>query len=402
MKFKAWSIFAGALFAPTLAQSATSMVDVRGFGTLSGTYSDSDSLAFRRDVTQEGRAGQISLKTDSLLGLQTDIHFSDALKASVQVVAKDRINNSLDESITWANLSYDFDNAWNIRAGRIGSDLTLIGDIGNIGYAYDWVRPPADFYSGIPFYHFDGAELLYRHSLEEGHVFTKVFYGRSGSSFKHHTSESEFDLAPFSGAAIRYENGGFTYRVAYARTEIDSLRRSGTNELKQSLAANPDLPGVVQTLNQLDSKHSPIDYYTMGFEYRHMSWKWLAEASFMDTSIASVLPSVSIYSGLVKRFNNFALYGVLAHTRTTQSPYSADSQLPEYYRSIIQRGLDSSDIEQSTASIGIRWDIATNIALKGQWDRSWVTANKELLWDGKEISTDEQVNVFALSMSFIF
>ncbi len=402
VKFKVWGILIGTLLVSCLTYSSTSMVDIRGFGTLSGTYSDSDTLAFRRDLTQEGITRQVSFKPDSLLGVQTDVHFSDALKASVQVVAKDRINNSLDESITWANLSYDFDNAWNLRAGRIGSDLTLIGDIGNIGYAYDWVRPPADFYSGIPFYHFDGAELLYRHALEEGHIFTKVFYGRSGSSFKYHTSESEFDLVPFSGVAVRYESGGFTYRAAYARTEIDSLKQTGTDELIQLLTTNASLPGVVATLNQLDSKNSPIDYYATGFEYRFMSWKWLAEASFMDTDMALVLPSASVYTGLVKRFNNFALYGLLAHARTTQSPCPANSQLPEYYQTIVQHGLDSTDFEQTTASIGMRWDIATNLALKGQWDRSWVSANKDLLWDGDEISTDEQVNVFALSMSFIF
>ncbi len=147
MKFSILGMLLVGITIPSIAYSSTEMVDVRGFGTLSGAYSDSESLAFRRDMTQEGKAKQFSLKQDSLLGLQTDIYLSDALKASVQIVGKDRINNSLDESITWANVSYDFNNEWNLRAGRIGSDLTLIGDVGNIGYVYDWVRPPSDFYS---------------------------------------------------------------------------------------------------------------------------------------------------------------------------------------------------------------------------------------------------------------
>ncbi len=89
VKFKVWGILIGTLLVSCLTYSSTSMVDIRGFGTLSGTYSDSDTLAFRRDLTQEGITRQVSFKPDSLLGVQTDVHFSDALKASVQVVAKD-------------------------------------------------------------------------------------------------------------------------------------------------------------------------------------------------------------------------------------------------------------------------------------------------------------------------
>ncbi|MGP8304598.1 hypothetical protein [Vibrio sp. YIC-376] len=118
------------------------MVEFRGFGSLSAAYSDSATLGFRRDITQEGKTRELSLSQDSLIGLQTDTQFTDALKASVQIVGKDRVNNSLDEALIWAYVSYDFNNAWNVRAGRIGSDLTLIGDVGNISYAYDWVRPP--------------------------------------------------------------------------------------------------------------------------------------------------------------------------------------------------------------------------------------------------------------------
>lgn len=402
MKSKAWRAVIGALCFPSIAYSATEMVELRGFGTLGGVYSDSEALAFRRDITQEGKAREFSLSQDSLIGLQADIQFNDALKASVQIVGKDRINNSLDEAITWANFSYDFNNAWNLRIGRIGSDLTLIGDVGNIGYAYDWERPPVDFYGAIPFYHFDGAELLYRHSLSEGHLYAKIFYGRSGSSFKYKSSESDFDLVPFSGAAIRYENGGFTYRAAYARTEISSVSQSSLDSLRSLLEANSFIPGVIETLHQLDSTHSPINYYATGFEYRYMNWKWLTEVSYMDTDIALVLPSAAAYTGLVKRVNEFAFYGLLSHTRTTRSPYSASSQLPAFYRSYVQRGLDSTDFEQSTASIGVRWDIVTNIALKAQWDRSWVTANKDLLWDGDTVTSDEQVNIYSLGVSFIF
>ncbi|CAE6905668.1 Forms passive diffusion pores that allow small molecular weight hydrophilic materials across the outer membrane [Vibrio sp. B1FLJ16] len=401
MRLQLRGVLLGALMLPSVSYSSTDMVEFRGFGSLSGAYSDSDTLGFRRDITQEGKTRQFSLSQDSLIGLQTDLQLSDAFKASVQVVGKDRVNNSLDELVTWANVSYDFNNAWNIRVGRIGSDLTLIGDVGNISYAYDWVRPPVEFYGAIPFYHFDGAEVLYRRSIEYGYFSAKVFYGRSGSTYKYESGESEFELAPFSGAALQYENGGFTYRAAYAWTKLDSAHNTGL-DLRSFLEQNVDLSGMPETIAQYAIDRSPIQYYTTGFEYRNSSWKWLAEASYMYADLASILPSFSAYTGLVKRYDRVAFYGLFAHIQSTKSPESANSKLPEPYRTYMQSALDEVDIKQSTASLGMRWDVVPNIAIKGQWDHSWVAAGKSLLWDGKESVSDEQINVFTLGVSLIF
>lgn len=401
MRLQLRGVLLGALMLPSVVYSSTDMVEFRGFGSLSGAYSDSDTLGFRRDITQEGKTRQFSLSQDSLVGLQTDLQLSDAFKASVQVVGKDRVNNRLDELVTWANVSYDFNNAWNVRVGRIGSDLTLIGDVGNISYAYDWVRPPVEFYGAIPFYHFDGAEVLYRRSLKHGYVSAKVFYGRSGSTYKYESGESEFDLVPFSGAALRYENGGFTYRAAYAWTKLDSAQHTGIS-LRSILKANDYMPGAKETLAQLAIDRSAIQYLATGFEYRNASWKWLAEVSYMDVDLATILPSIAAYTGIVRRYNNFALFGLVSHVHPTHSPESANSQLPEPYRSYVGDGLNEVDFEQSTASLGMRWDVATNIAIKGQWDHSWVAAGKSLLWDGKQSVSDEQVNIFTLGVSFIF
>ncbi len=398
MKSKVWGILIAGLTVPVTAYSHMNLVEVRGFGTLSGTYSDSDSLGYRPDLTKEGKAKKLSLKTDSLLGLQTDVYFSEAFKASVQIVGKDKVNDSIEESITLASLSYDVDNHWSIRAGRIGSDLTLIGDVGNIGYAYESVRPPSDFYGAIPFYYFDGLEILQRRSLDSGHLIAKAFYGRSGNTFKYNVTEHNFDLVPFMGAAVHYENGGFSYRAAYARTEVGSVNQS---EMAQ-LETISFVPGIPETIDQVLGKHSPIDFYTTGIVYRYKSWKWFAEASYMDSDIATTLPSVSAYGALVKRFNDVALYSMLSHTQTIEPPQSANSKLPEPFYSDVQNVLNTADFKQTTASVGVRWDVASNVALKGQWDRIWVTANKDGLWDGGYTATGEQVNVFTLSMSFVF
>lgn len=403
-----WGITLGTLLSSGVGAASSDNIQLRGFGSLSASYSDSDILGFRRDMTQEGHFRQWRTDQDSILGLQSDIQITDTLKASIQAVARDRATNEPEDTIEWANLNYNPNNTWNIRLGRIGSDLTLIGDVANIGYAYEWVRPPVEFYGAIPFYYFDGVEVLHRDRLADGYLSVKIFYGRSGSTFHYASgSNSEFDLSPFTGLSLRYEKGGLTFRATYTQTELQGIDNSTSAQLitqgRELINAAPVYSDSVgETIQHIDSEGSPIRYYTSGIEYRVSNWKVLAEAAYMHTDIDLLLPSFSAYTGIVRRFSNVAVYGLFSHIHTTNSTYQVSDAVPQPYRGYTQTLFNSVDLNQSTASFGTRWDIYPNVALKGQWDHSWVAADKAQLWKSSGTTPDEQVDTFTFSVNFIF
>lgn len=355
-------------------------------------------------MTQSGHSEQLRFEQDSLLGLQADMQITDKLKTSLQVVGKDRVRNSFSESIEWANLSYDFNNTWNMRLGRIGSDLTLIGDVGNISYAYQWVRPSVEFYGFIPFYHYDGIELLYRDTLANGFFSAKLFYGSSNNTFDYGSSESEFDLLPFTGIGIRYEKGPIILRAAYAYTKTRAVENAAIRQLTDSMQPlTAFYPAIGETLQDMNRSNTPAHYYTSGFEYRFDSWTWLAEAGYLTSDSSFILPTFTAYTGLIKRIDTVSLFGLLSHAHNTKSSYQVSSDVPEPYLSYLQRIFDAAALEQDTLSLGARWDFYPNLALKGQWDHSWVSAGKTILWEtSNETTAPEQVNTFTLSLSFIF
>ncbi|KFZ37899.1 hypothetical protein HR45_08640 [Shewanella mangrovi] len=378
-------------------------VQFRGFGTLSSAYSDSDILGFRRDLTQRGKMQQWQLGTDSVLGLQADMQLSERLKATVQLVGKDRVDNGLGESVEWAYLSYEPDNHWRIRLGRVGSDLTMIGDVGNVGYAYDWVRPPVEFYGAIPFYHFDGVEVNYRSQVADGYLSTKVFFGKSDSHFVYSTSDSDFDLSPFWGAAVHFEKGGLTFKAAYLYTKLSHVGNARMGQLRDALSLYAAYPAVAETIEALKIDNA-TQYYTSGISYRLAQWTWLAEASLLDSQEHLLPKTMAAYTGVVRRFDHLSAFGLLGHIRTLSANYQVNPLVPEPLFSYSQAAFNSVDIRQSTASLGVRWDVASNTALKLQWDHSWVTEGKAMLWtvnDGTS-TPDEQVNTVTLSVSFVF
>lgn len=60
-------------------------------------------------------------------------------------------------------------------------------------------------------------------------------------------------------------------------------------------------------------------------------------------------------------------------------------------------------IDQITASIGGRWDIRYDLALKTQWDRTWVEVAGGLLWDQKlGSSEDNVVDTYSINLNYIF
>ena len=65
--------------------------------------------------------------------------------------------------------------------------------------------------------------------------------------------------------------------------------------------------------------------------------------------------------------------------------------------------LQSVPVHQHTVSLGMRWDILYNLAMKIQVDRSWVQAYGSALWDQKAPNpNDETLNTYTINLNYMF
>ncbi|WP_132286683.1 hypothetical protein [Marinobacterium mangrovicola] len=379
-------------------------IRISGFGSIALTRGGDENLGFRRNVSQEGEFDRWSFRPDSLLGVQLDADLNDRLRGTLQLVGKDRPENGLEESIEAAYLAYNIDPRWTLRVGRVGMDLLPMSEYQNIGFAYDWVRPPVDYYGLIPFSYIDGMDLRYTRPVGAGTLSAKLSAGSTKNIYESFDQHNYFKLEPFYGVSLRYELNNLALMASYARSEIQDFKNPNVDLLEDYLLSLPSFTGGSEVAERLRLDGIVTEYYSLGAEYRTGPWKATAEIAYLDSDGELFLPFLGGYAGISRRFDSVSLYGLVSQARTTKDAATLDAPLlPPPLGHYIQRALNSVQSDQKTLSLGARWDLRSNMALKMQWDRTWVEEGEAFLWGRDTEQTPKSaLDTFTLSMDFVF
>jgi len=181
------------------------------FGTLGISHTQGDDLLARRDLSQpESFNGDWSWKLDSLVGGQLNADLTDTISLVVQGVYKSRPKQSLDRTIERAFIGWQATPDLSFHAGRLGLDFYMLSDYRDVGFAYLWMRPPAEFYGPVYLQGIDGADVVFRHAVGNGSVVTRLFAGENHRDVAlDGTGVDTIDLAPTWGAVspLKTNNG---------------------------------------------------------------------------------------------------------------------------------------------------------------------------------------------------
>lgn len=85
------------------------------------------------------------LSPESLFGVQATANLGDGLLATAQLMS--RGSHDYDVTMEWAYVSYQLNEEWTLQAGKKHLPLFYYSDFYDIGYAYVWMRAPADNYT---------------------------------------------------------------------------------------------------------------------------------------------------------------------------------------------------------------------------------------------------------------
>ncbi|WP_238582373.1 hypothetical protein [Cellvibrio sp. OA-2007] len=403
----------------TIAAVAQADVEHRfsGFATLGLVTSDNPKLAFRRDISQGDGSYDDSLewRTDSLIGGQWDSSWSSNFDTTVQLVAKDRHENNLNNSVEWAFVRYRPVDGFDLRLGRLGTDIFMLSDYRQVGYAFPWVRPPHDYYTLLSLYHFDGIDLNKRLNLRQGTLNLKVFYGNSDQKFptglrSSDTTRLDFDV---SGASVVWEQNDWKLRYSYANVAIN-------NNVAQPLidaldAAVPLWPEAADWAGMTATKGRNFSYHEVGFGYDNNHWWAQAEATQLRSATAIVPQSDHAYLSIGRRFEQFSLYALGGVARPTReativtAPAGYPSPIAEQLTQLAAataRNLNGVRIHQKSLGLGVRWDFAAKMALKVQLEEFRIDRQGTNLWlrtqSGQAITENQKSQVTSVSLDVLF
>ena len=403
-----------------------SALRVNGFGTLGMVRSGTNfEGVYRRDVSQSPNRGATSAATDSRVGIQANYALNGQFELVGQLVAKERaLSNRPRDALEWAFLSYRPTADTTLRVGRTSPDLFLLSDYRNVGFAYVAARPPVDFYGVLPLGPLDGVDVTKSWISSDAAWRAKAFWGRNYDPFQRPSDVArKADLRGVYGLVLSGEYEGFLGRATLARSRVDFKSvQSQLQPLNDGLDALTGLPvpSVAAEAQSLQSRLKFSDifatYTALGVAYDRASWLVNAEA----LRTLSNAPSVELQAGYVmlgRRLGKWTVHGTLSAVRTVGSapaaPQWADSlsslasvlgpnfaSNAQFLGSAAVAAINSGRSQQSTVSLGARWDFDPRIALKLQWDRVRVAPNGGFIMSGK--SSGGVINAGTVLLDFVF
>lgn len=385
--------------------SGPSGLKLSGFGTLGYWLSNGpDDLRFRRELGQNiPRLERHHERADSRLGLQLNYQATDKLELVGQVVAREKADSRVFNSVEWAFLKYHPTEDTQLRLGRVGLDMFMLSDYRSVGYAYNWVRPPTEFYGWIPFYSVDGGDIVKAIPMGEGQLKVKAFGGETKSALPWGADSYKL-RADIVGLGVAWESDEWRLRAFHTRLKFKDGAPYG-DLIPYLQAAAPIWSSGAQYIDDLQLQGQRLTYSVLGAAWDHDGWQVSSEVAFTGAKTTFAPQGTTAYVSVGHRFDKWVPYVSFARSwdssklELTAPPISALDAVAAN----IQYAYTSTHTRQYTASGGVRWDVADRMAVKLQWDRTVVAANSTQMWGlGPVVWNGGAKHVWSATLDFTF
>lgn len=365
---------------------------VTGFLTLGYTQTDKyDDRLFRRNITQEGiRLADNGFLVDSRLGLQLSGELSDHWEVAFQGVYKHQYATEWDDYIDVAFARYRASNEWQFTLGRQPFDLFILSDHINVGYSYDFVRPPTEFYGSIPYESFDGISIS-RHwgdfdnewswDLSIGFIEEEFETDAFDENDPDDTDDPGDDITraePIYNTAINWRSGNWHVRANYAWLKFEQ-ELDDAKELEEFVEVFSPLWPDLSRIQSDFIASTVMRYASAGAVWQSGNWKIQSEISNIDADFVH-FNGIRAYFHVSHRFGDWLPYATFGYARdNSKNDYQQVSELGlpddfiflDLFKDLekeINEEVTSVRHNQRSLALGVRWDFSSRKALKMQCD----------------------------------
>ncbi len=368
-----------------------------GFGTLAATKTTTDQAVFSNIGVPNGAKESPTLKADSKLGVQGTGKLNDMFSGTVQVLSQDNGHGNFKPGIEWAFLKAQALPSLAFRVGRIGAPLFAISDFRSVNYANLWLRPPQDVYSQVPISHIDGGDAVWQTSIGSTTLTAQGFFG-TGRAI---VSGLDVHAKKMGGLNLTAEfDNGITLRAGTSQAEIYVLN----NPLAGLLAAIDHTP-YASVAASMTNAGKIAHFSGVGVSYDRNDWVGNAEYTVKTTD--GYLGNTTGWEvTLGHRWGAWTPFAMLSKCIVDDT--NVNNTIPKSVRALapLSFAVDSvvagQDTAERTASLGLRWDVMKNVALKAQADHISPDNSHGMFNSAQAGFKPSAVNVYALSADFVF
>lgn len=336
-------------------------LQLSGFGTIGLIAEDDDRFFFNRPGKQQDGPGRNHFSAgDSLLGLQASLPFSQTTDATVQMLIEENQHNDVRPRLSWAFIRHELQPALTLRAGRMRTPSFMHADSLHINFASPWVRPPVEVYSLHPFSELNGVDLLYRTRFGAFDVELQPYLGSGALRFP----DGNARLNRSAGISADLRSGKFRLRLGHGQARFELNYGDPLFALTRDYLT---ATGRGELVRQLSGDGGRVSFSSVGFQ-------WSADALQLSGELAYRRSNKLINSG-------YGWYLSAAYQLGAFTPYLTLAQQdnarpvldgPVAREPLVAAYVASRNFDQRSISVGMRWDLNVNSALKLQWSRSFV------------------------------
>jgi len=404
------------VFAAGEASSDVTGLQIHGFGSVGVAYVDApDGWNYTRSINQQSNGNSVRADVDSRIGLQLNYQPSERIELVGQIVAS-RLNDNANvgDALGMAFIAFRPDGDWTLRMGRVNLDAYSLSDHRDVGFAYEFIRPPVEFYSRTPTF-LDGADLSRVWTTSAAQWRGKIFGGRSSGG----TGDGRLRLEPLFGAMLLRDAEGLQLRVSAVHARTANV----IGFLKPLIAALegvkalpvPSVAAQADALeNSLEAKGVSIAYFGAAARYDRHDWLFSAEINRGKVADNPHSSFTTGYASVGRRFGRLTAFAVAsAAVRDADGVGPVDWATPltmfgpavalqaQAVGNFATDAVNKAAGQQTTTSVGVRCDLNSRVALKAQWDYIHTEANGGALWN-ESSSAAANSNVFGIALDFVF
>ncbi|WP_333571407.1 hypothetical protein [Sphingomonas sp.] len=417
-------------------EKAPSNFHVSGFATVGFVYNDNrDAGVITAYSDAHPSKHGLSADLDSVVGLQAVWRPLPGTSLTAQGVARP-YGDSVRVDLRMAYLRQELGRNVAVRVGRIRSPLYFDSDVAEVGYAYLTARPPIPLYSIVNSVGaLDGGDVQLRHAWGDTAVMVQGYVGdsRYDHQFYNQGNAARARVTGIHGASVSLILPWITVRASRTWVHRYTMRGANIDQLNAGLAqlsgglsmaaANPFLPapyaaalkgraaGVAALADPFDNR--PI-YTSVGFDGSYRKLRVLGEWTALDSRSAMIGKYEGFQGTVGYGIGTVTPYVTYAKNRRIDGPLDTGALNPTRLDPALDAGLGQlqgafalarsfADLSMRSLSVGARWDLRANMAVKLQYDRLTTPASTVPgMFAAPKLPIDRTANLATLALNLVF
>lgn len=363
-------------------EAADSSLKISGFGTAGVAWSNTDAAQFGRSNQASGAGKHARTGVDSNLGLQADYAINSWLSVTGQGLVRKDGEDDYGAEAAWAFAKAKLSDEVSVRVGRMGLPVFMISDYRNVGYANTFIRPPIEMYSQVPFNGIDGIDATWQHGFGGTNLTAQVAFGRSKTFLN---TGVHLNTNRIKALNIVAETGPLTVRLGRAEAKVTIDDSASLNTLYNSLRSagagyHFDQLTVLANAMMPNNKKATFTSAGLGLDWNNI----VVQSEFAKRKTDSYISDNTAWYVMggyrIGKFLPYYTHAKLKADRVVNNtvPASCPAGYPAACTPTMQAlsaGVSklpytgNGQGQQTTDSVGVRWDFYRSVALKVQVDR---------------------------------